>query len=509
MWNVTIRYPDGAPKEYTLQAGINTLGRLAESDICIEDISASRKHAEIEYNPVADVVKIRDLNSSNGTYINRHLIQDPVQLFAGDIIRIGNCVISLTKITKTETSAQSAPSLRRHTRELLLESLDQHTVLIYDVARRLNIVLDTSTALQEIAGLMKQAMGADRCEVILANQFEKLGEMGFPVSIAQKVIDEHVAVLIPDMSVYPDRIMSKTALLYQIRSVLCIPIISQDSLLGLIYMYKFDPMTYPFQQSDLQLAVAISHQAALTLQRAALLDTVRHEQAIQSLLQRLLAPQEAKAVLDQYLTYGTLPELKEQSLSVLFVDIADSTGIAERIGTSQFGAMLECFYADWTSTVFEHSGLIKLLGDGMMAVFTQATSTQMIHSERAIRAGLKLLEHNRTPGFYECVGDLKIKIGIGVTSGVAAAGYVGNPMRMEYTVLGDIVNIAARLQYYARPNRLVTSPATMAEVTGKFITQRLGEINVRGRQKSIQAYEVLGLAEDQNISPEESILQSR
>ena len=161
-------------------------------------------------------------------------------------------------------------------RNVLLESLDRYAVLLCNVSERLNTIIDPDLALSEVGSLIREAMGADRCQVILAESFPRLQELGFPTSIAQKAISEHATVLVPDMvqAVHNDPTIGKSGLLMSIRSALCVPVMMGEEVLGLIYVHKTDPGHRPFDQRDVQLAVAISHQAALTIQRTRLLESL-------------------------------------------------------------------------------------------------------------------------------------------------------------------------------------------------------------------------------------------
>jgi adenylate cyclase len=82
-------------------------------------------------------------------------------------------------------------------------------------------------------------------------------------------------------------------------------------------------------------------------------------------------------------------------------------------------------------------------------------------------------------------------IGISINTGQVMLGYVGTTERAELTVLGDTVNVAYRIQEYARPYKIVVGPATVAAIVDKFNTQRIGAVTLRGREKPIQVYEVL------------------
>ena len=491
MWIVTIRSPLGEPAEYVLKPGKSTLGRKTDNDVPIPDESASRVHAELIYDQKANTVVVRDLNSTNGTFVNRERITQPRTLTPDDQIRIGQHIITLTKQdTAPKPGGQDSLSgTQPLTRDLLLESLDQHAVLLYEVAGRLNTIIDLETALREVSNLLRVALGADKCEVILSEKFGQLQELGFPTTIARLALDQRSAVVIPDLSTaQQDTGLGKSALLLRIRSVMCTPILSGEEIAGLIYVYKTRPLARPFDQRDLQLAVAISHQAALTIQRTRLLKRIRQEQRIRGLLQRFFAAPDAEVFLQDYLQTGRLPELSEQTLTVLFTDICDSTGLAERLGAWRFSKILSRYYQDMTGAVFEQGGLVnKYLGDGLMAVFG-VTRNKPDPEERAVHAALEMLR--RLEALSEVEGE-KIEVGVGVNTGPAIAGYLGSEDRVEYTVLGDAVNVAQRLQEQARPNRVFIGAATREALNGNFNFRAVGNVELRGRTQPIETFEVL------------------
>jgi len=215
---------------------------------------------------------------------------------------------------------------------------------------------------------------------------------------------------------------------------------------------------------------------------------VQEEETARRLLQRFVSPAETNYLLQGYLNTGRLPELQEMNLTILFADIADSTGLAERIGPQRFGALLRRYYEDMTQVVFAHNGLVdKYLGDGLMAVFGM-TGDAPDPEGRAVQAGIKMLAQVDA---LNQSGEDQITIGVGVNTGVVMAGYVGTAERVELTVLGDTVNVASGLQAVARPNRLVVGPATMASIVGRYTMRRVGAITVKGRIRNIQAYEIL------------------
>jgi adenylate cyclase len=267
-----------------------------------------------------------------------------------------------------------------------------------------------------------------------------------------------------------------------------VPIMSGEELIGLISMQKTRSETRPFGRSDLQLAVAISHQAALAIQRMQLLEKVRHEEQIQRLLLRFVSPAEAEFLLKDYFKNGELPGLKEQKVTIMFSDIANSTRLAEQLGTKHFSKILNSFYREATQIIFQYNGMVKYLGDGILAIFTEQAGG-IPTEEKAVVVGKELL------GIVNRTGSLdpgqRIIIGIAINTGQAMVGYVGTKERAEFNVIGDTVNIAYRMQEYARPYKIIVGPATVAAISSKYRFRRVGAVNLRGREQTIQVYEVL------------------
>jgi adenylate cyclase len=487
MWILTIRSPTGEPRQYTLKPGNNTIGRMSGNDIVILDTSASRYHAELILDAEGQTVIAHDLGSTNGTFVNRERLSTQRPLTSNDVIRIGQHLMELSfqearGPSRTSTHPRDSRLL---TRELILESLDHHAVLLTEVASRLNTMLDLETALSEVSRLIKTSMGADRCEVILAEQFDKLQEMGFARSIAQQAIEQRSAVIVQDAQTDPT--VGKSALLLHIHAAMCVPVMSGDQILALIYVFKNRPRARPFDQRDMQLAVAIGHQAALTIQRMQLLERVRQEELISKLLQRFLSPQEAAFVLKEYVETGQLPELEEHNLTILAADICQSTKMAERLGSRRFSKILSSYYQEMTNIVFSHGGMLnKYLGDGLMAIFGMPQQAED-PEKRAVQTALDILE--RLDYINRSTGEL-MEIGIGINTGQTMAGYLGSLEYVEFTVIGYAVNLAWGLEAHARPNRILIGYPTYQAVIDKFPIQDIGILSIKDRSEPIHAYEV-------------------
>jgi len=488
MWNLTIRSPSGEPRTYNFHPGNNTVGRMSGNDIVILDTSASRYHAKIVYEPSDDSVSVEDLGSTNGTFVNRDRLTVPRRLQNNDVVRIGQHLMELSywdENNKTQKGAKPQ-NTQQLTRDLLLESLDQHAILLAEVASRLNTILDLDTALREVSSMIKTAMGADRCEVILADKFDKLPELGFARSIAQQAIQQRSAVVFQDAQ--SDSSLGNSAYLLQIHAAMCVPVISGDDLLGLIYVFKNRPRARSFDHRDLQLAIAISHQAALTIQRMQLLERVRQEELVTKLLQRFVPPQEAQRIQKEYARDGVLPSLEEYHLTVLAADICNSTSLAERLGARRFSQILAFYYQEMTQIVFQYGAMLnKYLGDGLMAVFGMPHQSSN-PEERAVQTGLEIL--TKLEAINKSTGE-DVSIGIGINTGPAMAGYLGTLEYVEFTVIGYPVNIAWGLESLARPNRIFIGYPTYQAVTNKFNFRDLGTLEIKKPNEPVHAFEVL------------------
>jgi len=186
---------------------------------------------------------------------------------------------------------------------------------------------------------------------------------------------------------------------------------------------------------------------------------------------------------------------ERRQVTVLFCDVRGFTPLSERLSPEEVVLLLNDFYNLMIETTFQYDGTLdKFLGDAVMAVFG-APMAHPDHSARAIRTALTMRE-----GITELnerrarEGKEPIEVGIGVSAGEAVAGTVGTEDRMEYTVIGDSVNLAARLESNAKPGQILISYRTYERVRDLVEARPLGRIHVKGKEEEVEVYEVVGLA---------------
>ena len=328
-WFLIIRSSHEELREYTLKPGPNTIGRNHENDIVLNDNAASNHHAVIYYDELNDVVKLHDLESTNGTSINGKRINKPQTLQNEDQIRVGFCIITII---------QSNPQLNRRgfsrlarkkvTSELILESIDHYGILLHDVGQRLVNVTDLNNALTEIAQLIKRMIGAEECQIVLADQFDNFEEKQIPISLAQKVIENKSAVTFS----YPvgKRVESnKDSVTQPAQAMMLVPVIIEGNVVALIFARKSKKSSKNFYDSDLQLVLAVSHQVAVSIQRnqveGLLLHSSTHD-ALTDLPNRSLFLDGLSQLI------ALVKEKPEHKFAVLFFDIDDFKIVNDSLG---------------------------------------------------------------------------------------------------------------------------------------------------------------------------------
>ena len=264
IWFLIIRSSNEELQEYTLKPGKNTLGRDDNNDIVLYDTAASNNHAEIYFDATNDTITLRDLESTNGTFVNGKRIYQLQPLQHEDQIRIGFRIITIIHTEQQPNLQDIARQAKtKVTSELILESIDQYGVLLHDVGQRLVNIPDLNDALREIAGLIKRMIGAAECQILLANQFDNFEKNEIPARLAKRIIDNQTATILSDPIESKERVKDSIPA----QSILLAPVITEGSVVALIFARKPKKSSTQFFNSDLQLVLAVSNQVAMSIQR--------------------------------------------------------------------------------------------------------------------------------------------------------------------------------------------------------------------------------------------------
>ncbi len=223
-----------------------------------------------------------------------------------------------------------------------------------------------------------------------------------------------------------------------------------------------------------------------------MMEDITREKRLRNTMSRYMS----KSVVDQLLASGEV-ELggTGRDVSVLFSDIRGFTSISERLGAKETVALLNEYFTDMVDIVFAHNGVLdKYIGDMIMAVFGSVLQSDE-DASNAVMVGNKMLTalHQLNRRRAER-GDEAIRIGVGISTGNVVAGNIGSLKRMEYTVVGDRVNLAERLEsankFYG--TSILICDATWEAVRHHAAAREIDLIRVRGRDRPVAIYEALG-----------------
>lgn len=201
-----------------------------------------------------------------------------------------------------------------------------------------------------------------------------------------------------------------------------------------------------------------------------------------------------KALADKIIASKGQVEGERRQVTMLFADVTDSTKIGERLDPEEVIDLMNQAFELLCKPVYRYEGLVaRLMGDGILAFFGAPVAHEN-DPERAVRTALDIQE-----GVKNYAQELKQKKGIdfevrvGINTGIVVVGDVGSDLRMEYTVMGNAVNIAKRMESAARPGGILISENTYRFVKPIFEFIDIGAIQVKGISEPIEAYEVVGL----------------
>ncbi len=526
---------EGRAQVYTLSKEVASIGRANDNDIVLNDFSVSRRHAFLKREK--DGWVIYDNQSTNGVRVNdkpipqsgvhdgdRALIGIFVLLFRDDPTagrRPSGRVIDSTSTRirpiaefnqdfGLEKGVAPVPDSTAERKRVVLDVAYKNKVfeILVQVAKALISADDLSAVLDKVMDLIFEFLPADRGFLLLEEEDGTLtlsvsrfkskkrltsdGATPYSRTIVDMVVKQKVAILTSDAQTDQRFDSGESIRLQQIRSAMCAPLWSRDSVIGVIYIDS--PMhAGSFSDQDLDLLTALANFAAVAIERARLHERVVEEKRIRGRLERYHSPQVVEEIITEVTATGDLKAARTKVVTILFADIVGFTGWSEKMPADALARLLTEFFTLSSEAVFACGGTIdKFIGDAVMAFFG-APLDQPDHAVRAVAAALKIREamaewnKERTGR-----GDPPLEVRIAVNTGEAIVGDIGSERRVDYTVLGNAVNVAARLEeFVAQPGDIVVGPDTWEAVRDRFEVAQLGFFALKGLSTQVPLYKVL------------------
>ena len=517
---------DGKTHKYPLGA-YSTLGRHPENTIQIMDKMISKKHLSITFR--SGTYFLEDLKSRNGTFINNRRIKEKV-LEPGDEIQLGTIRLTfsykseaankkLTQQVNIVADKKSSPISQQvrpqvADRDFLPENEIQDNETIrrdYEklrtahlLNRKIGLELELDKLLDQILEETFKIVPADRGVILLMDESQTLQpqcvkerrsrrepkEIGISRVILETVVKERAGVISSDAKIDERFNTSQSIIMQGIRSAMCVPLIARagGDILGAMHLDTQSAIGV-FVEKDLQLLSVIASQAAIAIENAQLAKKIEEETVIRAYLQRFLSPSVMDRLNKDHLTIRMGGELKEAT--VMFTDIRGFTSISERYDPEALVLELNKYFELLVDEIFAREGTLdKFIGDAIMAVW----GTPQQNPKDPINAVMAAFDiQEQLADFNETLislGKPPFHTGIGIDTGDVVAGNMGSPKRLEFTVIGDHVNIAARLCGEAKAGEVIISESTFRRVEKYFTCTALPPTEVKGKAEPLRIYRV-------------------
>jgi adenylate cyclase len=587
---------------FELRAGSPlVLGRALSSDLPVLDPTVSRRHAELSVQ--ANEVALRDLGSSNGTFVNGARVSD-ARLVAGDRIVFGKILFELRQLSPVLIDDDSAETMRRAARagttiirqvpvpdaDQTLEralrasgvqaaiddtavAVPQHErdrlrlTLLLEISKAFTRVVSVDALLDKLLDFTFRLLDVDQGAVLLVDEGVEfsgvtrelsstdLGEglrvartrvrpgvspHPVPMGLARTAVEERMALLsdnvedaershaahraaradggttaVPDGSertleagraTPPSIKHADTA-----RAVICAPLLGGEGhALGCLLVESSsvggaspapalgavsatsrgsDEHVHRMDDDDLEFLVALAGIGAVALENLKFAERSRQEALIRGNFERFFAPHLAARIAS---APGALRRGGERRrVAVLFSDIRGFTALAARLTPDATASLLSEYFSEMAECVFTHGGTLdKFIGDAVMAQWGAPLSAPGgDDADRALEAGQAMLAAvARLNQRWAAQGRPGLEVGLGINYGEVFAGYLGSERRLEYTIIGDVVNTASRLCEAAQGGELLVTPQLKQALTRPHRLTPHAALWLPGRDRTIPVF---------------------
>jgi len=484
------------------------VGRSLSCDWVIDDPTISRQHARLQVGEAGDVLLATDLGSANGMAHNGAIVTTAT-CRDGDHLTVGRVALQVHHLAgggprqEPEPGPPEVPDLPDTLVREIHGDLTEQAILgrLLDIARRLSGRVDQEGLLEDVLQLAFEVTGVDRAVILLGDRMETLAPAmartrngpipGFhpPRAIVGRALTARSPLVIDRIEGMPG-LSSPSVAMQRVSAAVCCPLrTDDDTVVGVLYADH--ESTGGIAPSEARALFALGGIAAVTLARLRYATLHREEQARGAQLSRFFAPAVARAITESPdHTLGV-----QCVVTVLFTDIRGFSAIAATQPPDRIARVLTEYYTDMTDIIFEQGGTLdRFLGDGILAVWG-APIPGADSSLRALNAALAMLR--ALPGLntrWQDRGDPILTLGAGLARGRVFAGTLGGPRRLDYTVIGEAVNLASRLATTAGPGEILLDTAVVADLppdAAMLLGGTPESVFVRGRDEPVPVYRMV------------------
>ncbi|GAB4540345.1 MAG: adenylate/guanylate cyclase domain-containing protein [Haliangiales bacterium] len=495
-------------------AAFNSIGRHPDNTIQILDRIISKEHAQIQRTPDGRYL-LRDLRSLNGTFmkgerISERYLEDSDEISMGSTrlrfvdkgpeddalhrvtIAPGSMTESHIRQRINAASGKFLPE-RSLTDEKVLRRDYERLRIGHELATAVGSELDLEKLLPKILDKAFELVGADRGAILLMdNSSEELvpryvktrngkGDKNIVLSntVISQVLENKESVLSSDATMDKRFASAHSIIMQGIRSTMTVPLLHAEELLGVMHLDS-QIASNAFTEKDLQICTGMAAQAAIAIQNARLAKRIEKEARTRADFSRLIPPAVVEQLVKGELTLERGGRLSE--ITMLYSDIRGFTAMADGRPPGEVVNTLNEYFEVMVDVLFQHSGTLdKFVGDEIIGLFgapipLEDAPFKAVECAKAMRDALA--EFNRT---REAENQAPIRIGIGINTGKVITGAIGSTRALQYTAIGDAMNVASRLVGVALPDEIILSEETFRQVQSRVEAEAMPPVKVKGK----------------------------
>lgn len=327
--------------------------------------------------------------------------------------------------------------------------------------------------LMEFDGLIVEAAVGKFSKELLQQKFKlSHGAAGYVVATGEAVIVDNVR----ENSHFVSIVDEKTG--FETRSMLCVPMISGGRIIGVIEL--LNRIGRPFSEEDMQAVRAVAASVAIALENTRLYSESSHIAKKEKFIRKIFQKYVPEKIVSDMLQHGEPDRMivgQKRTVTVFNVDIRGYTTMSKQASAEDVVHILNHFFRRMGYIILQHKGLVdKYLGDGLLAIFGAPVSTAnpALDAVLAAKDMIRAIEHVSILSIDRC--GVPIKIGISVNTGEAIVGNIGFSKKMEYTVIGGVVNEVFRIQDLTRvkENSILIGETTYEQIKSDVKTKHYG-----------------------------------
>lgn len=425
---------------------------------------------------------------------------------------------TLVPVAKASQSADEILKYQKHLEEEFKTNYMRLSMVINQV-KDLTTSLDKDQILKSIIDILIKGMGVKSCSIMMIDDVKRelftvksLGlsqeEMNVCIPLDTACFQTYSTIsgeMISNISARKDEKLKAMIDKGPLGSVASAPLVDRDKVKGIINIAQLKKRR--LSDEDIQLFRTISSIAGLCMNNAELFDQTRDDLiSTQKQTQAQISQKKyIRSIFSRYVSAQVVDELlndpeklklggEKMDITILFSDIRGFTSFSEKHSAEEVVSILNEYLSAMTKIILRYGGTLdKYIGDAIMAIYGAPMKMEFETLKAVITAIHMQKQMKSLQSKWKSEGRSLISMGIGISSGDAVVGNIGSATRSDYTAIGDVVNLASRLQSQAGPDQIMLSEGAYEKVKEFIITKPLPPIKVKGKEIPVNPYLVVDI----------------